>query len=234
MARRVLVIGGSRGIGRATAEAFLGAGYDVAVTYRDTPPPIDGLAVPCDVTDSRSVDAAFTAVEQGLGGVEVVVANAGAVRDRVLPRMPEADFRAVVDTNLGGALRVARRAAPGMVRAGWGRLVFVSSMVAMSGETGQANYAASKTALVGVARSLARELGRHHITANVVAPGYTVTDMTGGLSDQRRAEILARVPAGRAGRAAEVAAAVVFLAGERSGYVNGAIIPVDGGAGMGW
>jgi len=233
MSRTVLVVGGSRGIGYATAQAFAEDGYKVAVTYRDSPPPTDVFAVRCDINDSHAVDAAFTTVEQQFGPVEVAVANAGVTRDGLLLRMSEDDFTAVVDTNLSGAFRVAKRASKPMLRARWGRLVFISSAVALRGEAGQVNYAASKAGLIGLARSLTRELGSRNITANVVAPGYTDTDMTAALSDEQRERLRAQIPVGRAATPQEVAAAVRFLASDAAAYVSGAVVPVDGGAGMG-
>ncbi|MCU0264646.1 MAG: 3-oxoacyl-ACP reductase FabG [Actinomycetia bacterium] len=233
MGRSVLVTGGSRGIGRAVAEAFAADGHRVAVTSRSGTGPDGLLAVPCDVTDPAQVDAAFAAVEAAHGPVEVLVANAGITRDTLLLRMSDDDFSAVVDTNLAGAYRVAKRATRGMLRARWGRLVFVSSVVGLLGSAGQANYAASKAGLVGLARSLARELGSRAITANVVAPGFVDTDMTRALGEDRRAEILAAVPLGRYATAEEVAAVVRFLASDAAGYVTGAVVPVDGGLGMG-
>jgi 3-oxoacyl-[acyl-carrier protein] reductase len=215
------------------AEAFAADGHRVAVTSRSGTGPDGLLAVPCDVTDPAQVDAAFAAVEAAHGPVEVLVANAGITRDTLLLRMSDDDFSAVVDTNLAGAYRVAKRATRGMLRARWGRLVFVSSVVGLLGSAGQANYAASKAGLVGLARSLARELGSRAITANVVAPGFVDTDMTRALGEDRRAEILAAVPLGRYATAEEVAAVVRFLASDAAGYVTGAVVPVDGGLGMG-
>jgi NAD(P)-dependent dehydrogenase (short-subunit alcohol dehydrogenase family) len=233
MSRSVLVTGANRGIGLAVARAFAAAGDRVTATYRTATPPDDLFGVECEVTDAASVHRAFTAAERRHGPVEVVVANAGMTRDGLLTRMSEDDFTAVVDTNLTGAYRVARRAAPAMVDAGWGRLVFVSSSVALSGEAGQVNYAASKSALIGLARSLTRELAPHGITANVIAPGYTETEMAAAVDERRRTAWLAQIPAGRAATPAEVAAAVRYVAGADAGYVTGAVIPVDGGAGMG-
>jgi 3-oxoacyl-[acyl-carrier protein] reductase len=232
------VTGGNRGIGLAIAQAFVAAGDRVAITARSgqLPPELEGsgvLVLAADVTDTAAVDAAFDRVEAELGPVEVVVANAGITRDTLLMRMSDDDIDAVIDTNLVGAIRVARRAAKGMLRLRRGRIVLVSSVVGMLGSAGQVNYAASKAGLVGVARSLARELGSRGVTANVVAPGFVDTDMTAELGDDRREEILRSVPLGRYASPAEVAAVVTFLAGEGAGYITGAVIPVDGGLGMG-
>ncbi|MEX2658656.1 MAG: SDR family oxidoreductase [Acidimicrobiales bacterium] len=230
--RVVLVTGGNRGIGLATARAFAELGDNVVVTYRDQAPA--GLfGVKCDVGSAESVDAAFTEVEAALGPVEVLVSNAGANQDGLLLRMGEDAFAQVVDTNLTGAYRVAKRAAQGMLRARKGRMIFLSSVVALTGSAGQANYAASKAGLVGLARSIARELASRGITANVVAPGPVATDMTASLGDDRLAEITAAVPLGRVATPEEVAAAVVFLASPGAGFITGAILPVDGGMGMG-
>jgi 3-oxoacyl-[acyl-carrier protein] reductase len=238
VSRVVLVTGGNRGIGLAIAQAFVAAGDRVAITARSGELPeelagTDVLVVRADVTDSASIDAAFDRIEADLGPVEVVVANAGITRDGLILRMSDADVAAVLDTNLVGAIRVARRAAKGMVRLRRGRLVFVSSVVGLLGSAGQVNYAASKAGLVGVARSLARELGSRGITANVVTPGFVDTDMTAVLSDERRAEITGAVPLGRYASPAEVAGTVVFLASDAAAYITGAVIPVDGGLGMG-
>ena len=231
--RVVLVTGGNRGIGLAVARAFAAQGDRVVVASRSGEAP-DGLpAVVCDVSDTASVDAAFSAVEAEHGPVEICVANAGITRDTLLLRMTDEDIDAVLDTNLVGAIRVARRAAKGMLRLRRGRLVFVSSVVGMLGSAGQVNYAASKAGLVGVARSLARELGSRGITANVVAPGFVDTDMTAALDDDRRAEIVSAVPLGRYASPDEVAAVVTFLASDAAAYVTGALVPVDGGLGMG-
>ncbi|MET8234112.1 3-oxoacyl-ACP reductase FabG [Micromonospora sp. NPDC005298] len=233
MARTVLVTGGNRGIGLAIAQAFAKQGDRVAVTHRSGDAP-DGLfGVRADVTDAASIDAAFTAVEAELGPVEVLVANAGMTDDTLLLRMSEEQFTGVVDTNLTGAFRVAKRASGKMLRAKWGRMIFISSVVGLSGGAGQVNYAASKAGLVGVARSITRELGSRNITANVVAPGFIDTDMTAGLSDDRKAEIRKSIPAGRMASPDEVAAVVTWLASDSAGYVSGAVIPVDGGLGMG-
>lgn len=233
MARSVLVTGGNRGIGLAIAHAFVEAGDQVAVTSRSGEAP-DGLfAVACDVTDTASVDAAFTAVEAAHGPVEVLVANAGITHDTLLLRMSEDDWTSVLDTNLTGAFRVAKRASKSMLRARKGRLIFVSSVVGLSGSAGQANYAASKAGLVGLARSLARELGSRSITANVIAPGFVDTDMTAALGEERRAEIVGQVPLGRYASPDEVAKVVRFIASDDAGYITGAVVPVDGGLGMG-
>jgi NAD(P)-dependent dehydrogenase (short-subunit alcohol dehydrogenase family) len=229
----VLVTGGNRGIGLAIAQAFSAAGDRVAVTHRGSGAP-DGLfGVRCDVTDEASVNAAFTEVEAELGKVEILVSNAGITDDTLLLRMSEDSFTRVIDANLTGSYRVAKRAAPGMLRAKHGRMIFISSVVAMAGAAGQANYGASKAGLIGLARSIARELGGRNITANVVAPGFIDTDMTAVMSDARKAEILASVPAKRYGTPDEVAQVVRFLASDEAGYVNGAVLPVDGGLAMG-
>lgn len=230
----VLVTGGNRGIGRAIAEAFAAAGDRVVITHRSGQPPegLDGVI--CDVTDSDSVDAAFTAAEEILGApVDVVVANAGITRDQLLMRMSDEEFEDVIDTNLTGAFRVARRASRGMIRARHGHLVFVASVVGLYGGPGQANYASSKAALVGLARSITRELGGRGITANVVAPGFIETDMTAALPSDRQDTYRAAIPAARFGSVSEVAAAVRFLASDDAAYISGAVIPVDGGLGMG-
>ncbi|MFF5179942.1 3-oxoacyl-ACP reductase FabG [Micromonospora sp. NPDC000316] len=233
MARTVLVTGGNRGIGLAIAQAFAKQGDRVAITHRSGEAPEGLFGVRADVTDAASVDAAFTAVEAELGPVEVLVANAGVTADTLLLRMSEEQFTGVVDTNLTGAFRVAKRASGKMLRAKWGRMIFISSVVGLSGGAGQVNYAASKAGLVGVARSITRELGSRNITANVVAPGFIDTDMTAGLSDDRKAEIRKSIPAGRMASPDEVAAVVTWLASDSAGYVSGAVIPVDGGLGMG-
>jgi 3-oxoacyl-[acyl-carrier protein] reductase len=232
----VLVTGGNRGIGLAIAQAFAKQGDRVAITHRGTfdqasAPEIFGVT--CDITDNAAVDAAFTTIENELGPVEVLVANAGVTDDTLLLRMSEDQFTRVVDTNLTGAFRCAKRASSKMLRAKWGRMIFISSVVGLAGGAGQVNYAASKAGLVGIARSITRELGTRNITANVVAPGFIETDMTAGLPEARKAEILKRIPAGRMATADEVAAAVTWLASDAAGYVSGAVIPVDGGLGMG-
>jgi 3-oxoacyl-[acyl-carrier protein] reductase len=233
MARTVLVTGGNRGIGLAIAQAFAKQGDRVAVTHRGTGAP-DGLfGVRCDITDPAEVDAAFGTVEAELGPVEVLVANAGVTDDILLLRMSEDQWARVIETNLSGSWRVAKRASAKMLRARWGRIIFISSVVGHLGGPGQANYAASKAGLVGLARSIARELGTRNITANVVAPGYVETDMTAKLPDDLKAQYLKQIPAGRFAAPEEVAGAVTWLAGEAAGYVTGAVIPVDGGIGMG-
>jgi NAD(P)-dependent dehydrogenase (short-subunit alcohol dehydrogenase family) len=233
VARTVLVTGGNRGIGLAIAEAFVKQGDRVAITHRGSGAPDGVFGVTCDVTDPAAVDAAFTAVEAELGPVEVLVANAGITDDTLLMRMSEEQFSRVLDTNLTGAWRCAKRATAKMVRARWGRMIFISSVVGLSGSAGQVNYAASKAGLVGVARSIAREIGSRNVTANVVAPGFIATDMTAELTDARREEILKSIPAGRLADPEEVAAVVTWLATDAAGYVTGAVIPVDGGLGMG-
>ena len=231
--RVVLVTGGNRGIGRAIAERFAREGYRVAVTARSGEGPEGTLTVRADVTDVAAVDAAFTAVEEQLGPVEIVVANAGITKDTLLMRMTEEDFDSVVATNLGGAFRVVKRASKGMLRARFGRIILISSVVGLYGSAGQANYAASKSALVGFARSLTRELGGRGITANVVAPGFIETDMTAELPEETQAQYRASIPAGRFATPDEVAGAVAWLAGDDAAYISGAVIPVDGGLGMG-
>ncbi|HLY34028.1 MAG TPA: 3-oxoacyl-ACP reductase FabG [Jatrophihabitantaceae bacterium] len=232
-ARSVLVTGGNRGIGLAIARAFAANGDRVAITHRASGAP-DGLfGVQCDVTSTTDVDAAFAAVEAEHGPVEVLVANAGITDDTLLLRMDEASFQRVLDTNLTGAYRVAKRAASGMLKQRRGRMIFVSSVVGLVGAAGQANYAASKAGLIGLARSIARELGSRSITANVIAPGFIETDMTAELSEARRADVLANVPVKRYGTADEVAAAAVYLASPGAAYVTGVVLPVDGGIGMG-
>ncbi|MEV0445344.1 3-oxoacyl-ACP reductase FabG [Streptomyces spectabilis] len=233
MPRSVLVTGGNRGIGLAIARALAADGDRVAVTYRSGQPPEGLFGVECDITDGVQVDAAFDKVEAEQGPVEVLVANAGITRDRLLMRMSEDDFAAVLDTNLGGAYRVAKRAVGRMVRARQGRIVLISSAVALSGEAGQTNYAASKAGLIGFSRSLAKELGTRNITVNVVAPGLTTTDMTDALPEERREELIRRIPLSRAAEPQEIAHAVRFLASQEAAYITGAVLPVDGGAAMG-
>jgi 3-oxoacyl-[acyl-carrier protein] reductase len=231
--RVVLVTGGNRGIGRAIAERFVAEGYRVAVTARSGEGPEGSLTVRADVTDAAAVDAAFSEVEAQLGPVEIVVANAGITKDTLLLRMSEDDFDSVVSTNLGGAFRVVKRASKGMLRARFGRVILISSVVGLYGSAGQVNYAASKSGLVGFARSLTRELGGRGITANVVAPGFIETDMTAALPEATQAEYKRSIPAGRFATADEVAGVVTWLASDASAYISGAVIPVDGGLGMG-
>jgi len=231
--RSVLVTGGNRGIGLAIARALADAGHRVTVTHRSGEPP-EGLAgVVCDVTDPASIDTAFTEVEKTQGPIEVLVSNAGITDDTLLLRMSDDTFTRVLDANLTGSYRVAKRAATGMLRKRWGRMIFISSVVGLSGSAGQANYSSSKAGLVGLARSVARELGSRNITANVIAPGFVDTDMTRALPEARRTEIIAQVPLRRYADPSEIASAVVFLASEGAGYITGAVLPVDGGLGMG-
>ena len=230
--RVVLVTGGNRGIGLAIARAFAAQGDRVAVTHRKEP--VEGfLSVRCDVTSAADVDAAFTEVESQIGPVEVLVANAGITRDGLLIQMSEEAFADVVDTNLVGAYRVAKRATQKMIRARSGRIILISSVVALAGSGGQTNYAASKAGLIGLARSLAREIGSRKITVNVVAPGFVETDMTAALPPARHEEIIAQIPLKRMASAADVAGAVTWLASDAAAYITGAVIPVDGGLGMG-
>ncbi|HLU29232.1 MAG TPA: 3-oxoacyl-ACP reductase FabG [Glycomyces sp.] len=233
MARTVLVTGGNRGIGLAIAQAFAKLGDNVAVTHRGTGAPEGLFGVQCDITDADSVDAAFTAIENEFGPVEVLVANAGITDDTLILRMSEDQFERVVDTNLAGAWRVAKRASSKMLRAKAGRMIFISSVTGLYGNAGQTNYAASKAGLVGLARSITRELGSRGITANVVAPGFVETDMTAKLAEKQRQTYLDAIPARRFAAPEEVAGTVTWLAGEDAGYINGAVIPVDGGLGMG-
>jgi 3-oxoacyl-[acyl-carrier protein] reductase len=232
--RTVLVTGGNRGIGLAIARSFADAGDKVAITHRSGDAPEGLVGVTCDVTDSASVDAAFTKAEELLGGpIEVLVANAGITKDGLLMRMSDEDFDTVIDTNLAGAFRCARRASKGMIRLRRGRIILISSVVGLYGGPGQANYSASKAGLVGLARSITRELGGRGITANVVAPGFIETDMTAVLPDETRKTYQSAIPAGRFATPEEVAAAVRFLASTEAAYISGAVIPVDGGLGMG-
>jgi 3-oxoacyl-[acyl-carrier protein] reductase len=229
----VLVTGGSRGIGRAIAQAFADAGDDVAVTYRSGEPPEGFLGVKCDITDASQVEAAFDEVEAAQGPVEVLIANAGVTRDTLLLRMSEDDWASVIETNLTGTFRTVKRASKGMLRLRRGRIILISSVVGLLGSAGQVNYAASKSGLVGMARSIARELGSRSITANVVAPGFVETDMTDVLSDEKKAEYVAAIPLGRMTTSDEVAGVVRWLASDEAAYITGAVIPVDGGLGMG-
>jgi 3-oxoacyl-[acyl-carrier protein] reductase len=235
--RVVLVTGGNRGIGLATARAFAEHGDKVAVTYRKDPPPeaesLGIKAVACDVTDSDQIDTAFAAIEAELGPVEVLVSNAGITRDMLVLRMTEDDFASVLDANLTGGFRVAKRAVKSMMKARFGRIVFVSSIVGLGGQAGQANYAASKAGLVGLARSLAKEYASRGITVNVVAPGPISTDMLDALPDAQRDAMAAAAPVGRLGTPDEVAAVIRFLATDEAGYVTGTVLPVDGGMSMG-
>ena len=233
MSRSVLITGGNRGIGLAIARHLAEAADRFAITYRSGDPPEGLLAVRCDITDTAQVDAAFKEVEEQHGPVEVLVANAGITKDQLLMRMSEDDFTSVLDTNLTGAFRVTKRASRGMLRAKKGRVVYISSAVALRGESGQANYAASKAGLVGFARSMARELGSRGITFNVVAPGLTETSMSEALSDEQLENLKTQIPLGRLARPEEIAATVAFLASEQAAYITGAVVPVDGGAGMG-
>ncbi|MDJ0335109.1 beta-ketoacyl-ACP reductase [Salinibacterium sp. G-O1] len=231
--RTVLVTGGNRGIGWAIAEDFVAAGHRVAVTARSGSGPDGSLTVIADVTDSASLDAAFAEIEAQLGAVEILVANAGITRDTLLMRMSDDDFTDVIDTNLSGAFRVVKRASKGMMKARFGRIILVSSVVGLLGSAGQVNYSASKSGLVGLARSVTRELGSRGITANVVAPGFIETDMTAALPDEQQKAYLKQIPAGRFASPLEVARVIRWLAGDEAGYISGAVIPVDGGLGMG-
>jgi 3-oxoacyl-[acyl-carrier protein] reductase len=232
-ARTVLITGGNRGIGYSLAEEFIAQGHRVAVTARSGEGPAGSLTVLADVTDAASIDRAFTEVEAALGPVEVLVANAGITKDTLLLRMSDDDFTSVVDTNLSGSFRVIKRASKGMLKARFGRIILISSVVGLFGSAGQVNYAASKAGLVGIARSITRELGSRGITANVVAPGFIETDMTASLPETTQAEYLKSIPAGRFATPTEVARVVAWLASDDAGYISGAVIPVDGGLGMG-
>jgi 3-oxoacyl-[acyl-carrier protein] reductase len=233
LTRIALVTGGNRGIGRAIAESLKDAGVRVVITYRSGTPPTEFDSVKMDVTDSASVDAAFEKIEKEIGQPEIIVANAGITKDTLVMRMSDEDFSDVIDANLTGAFRVAKRATKGLLKLKRGRLIFVGSVVGSVGAAGQVNYAASKSGLVGMARSFARELGSRGITANVVAPGFVETDMTAALDEKRRTEIAAQVPLGRFCSAQEIADVVTFIASEKAAYITGATIPVDGGLGMG-
>ncbi len=232
-ARTVLVSGGNRGIGYAIAEKFIADGHRVAVTARSGKGPVGTLTVTADVTDGESLDSAIAQVEAELGPIEVVVANAGITKDMLLLRMTDDDFETVIDTNLTGSFRLVKRAIKSMMKQRFGRVIFISSVVGLYGSPGQINYSASKSALVGFARSLTRELGGRGITANVVAPGFIETDMTASLPEEQQAEYKRNIPAGRFAQPSEVAAAVAWLASDDAAYISGAVIPVDGGLGMG-
>lgn len=231
--RVALVTGGNRGIGRAIAERLVAEGYRVAATSRSGEVPEGVLGVPCDITDQGQVDAAFATIEQQLGPVEVLVANAGITRDTLLMRMKDDDWDAVIETNLTGTFRVVRGAVRSMMKARFGRIIMISSVVGLLGGAGQVNYAASKSGLVGMARSITREVGSRGITANVIAPGFIETDMTAKLSDDLVAKYTAQIPLGRLGAVDDIAHTVAFLAGDQAGYISGAVLPVDGGLGMG-
>ena len=232
-ARTVLITGGNRGIGYSLAEEFVAAGHRVAVTARSGSGPAGSLTVIADVTDGASLDSAFAEIEEKLGPIEVLVANAGITRDTLVMRMSDEDFDDVVNTNLGGSFRVVKRATKGMLKAKFGRIILISSVVGLYGSAGQVNYASSKSALVGMARSLTRELGSRGITANVVAPGFIETDMTAALPEDQQLEYKRNIPAGRFAQPSEVAKVVAWLAGDDAAYISGAVIPVDGGLGMG-
>jgi len=231
--RTILVTGGNRGIGKAIAEEFIAAGHRVAVTVRNGEGPVGSLTVKADVTDSASLDTAFAEIEEKLGPVEVLVANAGITKDTLLMRMTDEDFEDVLNTNLTGSFRVLKRATKGMMKAKFGRVIFIGSVVGLLGSAGQVNYSAAKSGLVGMARSLTRELGGRGITANVVAPGFIDTDMTSALSDELQDQYKAKIPAGRFASAQEVAKVVLWLSSDDAAYISGAVIPVDGGLGMG-
>lgn len=231
--RVVLVTGGNRGIGLAIAEEFLAKGYPVAITSRDGSGPAGALAVKADVRDSESIAAAFQEIEEKLGTVQILVANAGITKDNLLLRISDEDFTDVIDTNLTGAFRVLKQATRGLVKSRWGRVIFISSVVGLYGSAGQINYSASKSGLVGMARSLTRELGGRGVTANVVAPGFIDTEMTAILSDEQKKTYLANIPAGRFATPSEVAKVVTWIASDDAAYISGAVIPVDGGLGMG-
>ncbi len=231
--RTVLVTGGNRGIGRSIAEEFIALGYRVAVTVRTGEGPAGSLSVKADVTDSASIDAAIAEVEEKLGPIEILVANAGITRDTLLMRMTDEEFEDVINTNLTGVFRVLKRATKGMIKARFGRVILIGSVVGLLGSAGQVNYSSAKSALVGMARSVTRELGARGITANVIAPGFIDTDMTAELPEEQQAEYKKRIPAGRFAAPSEVAKAVAWLASDDAAYISGAVIPVDGGLGMG-
>ncbi len=231
--RSAVVTGGNKGIGAAIVQALLADGHRVASFSRGGDAPEGALGIACDVTDGAQVEAAFKAAEEAHGPTEILVANSGVAKDTLILRMSEADWDLVIDTNLKGAFRCAKRASRSMLRRRWGRIIFTGSVVGLYGSPGQVNYSASKAARVGMARSLTREIGSRGVTANVVAPGFIETDMTAVLPDEVVAGYRASIPAARLGLVDEVAATVAFLAGERAGYISGAVIPVDGGLGMG-
>jgi 3-oxoacyl-[acyl-carrier protein] reductase len=231
--RTVLVTGGNRGIGRSIAEEFVRQGHRVAVTVRSGEGPAGTLSVKADVTDAASLDAAFAEIEEKLGPVEILVANAGITRDTLLMRMTDEQFEEVVDTNLNGVFRVVRRASMGMIKKKFGRVILIGSVVGLLGSAGQINYSSTKAALVGMARSITRELGARNITANVIAPGFIDTDMTAALAEEQQAEYKKRIPAGRFASPEEVAKVVAWMASDEAAYISGAVIPVDGGLGMG-
>jgi 3-oxoacyl-[acyl-carrier protein] reductase len=231
--RTVLVTGGNRGIGKAIAEEFVAAGYKVAVTVRSGEGPTGTLSVKADVTDAASLDAAFAEVEHKLGPVEILVANAGITRDTLLMRMTDEEFEEVINTNLTGVFRVLKRSTKGMMKARFGRVILIGSVVGLLGSAGQVNYSSAKSALVGMARSITRELGGRGITANVVAPGFIDTDMTAALPEEQQEDYKRRIPVGRFAQPSEVAKVVTWLASEDAAYISGAVIPVDGGLGMG-
>jgi 3-oxoacyl-[acyl-carrier protein] reductase len=231
--RTVLVTGGNRGIGRSIAEEFVKQGHRVAVTARTGEGPSGTLTVVADVTDAASLDAAFTEVEEKLGAVEILVANAGITRDTLLMRMSDEQFEEVVNTNLNGVFRVVRRASIGMIKKKYGRIILIGSVVGLLGSAGQINYSSTKAALVGMARSITRELGARNITANVVAPGFIDTDMTAALPEDQQADYKKRIPAGRFASPEEVSRVVAWMASDDAAYISGAVIPVDGGLGMG-
>ena len=231
--RTVLVTGGNRGIGFAIAKEFVASGYRVAVTARSGQGPEGSMTVTADVTDSASLDTAIAEVEAALGPIEVLVANAGITKDTLLMRMSDEEFESVVDTNLNGVFRVVKRVTKSMLRQKFGRVVLIGSVVGLLGSAGQVNYSATKSALVGIARSITREIGAKNITANVVAPGFIDTDMTASLSEELAATYRSRIPAGRFASPEEVAKVVRWIASDEASYISGAVIPVDGGLGMG-
>jgi 3-oxoacyl-[acyl-carrier protein] reductase len=231
--RTILITGGNRGIGRSIAEEFVAQGHRVAVTVRSGEGPAGTLSVVADVTDPESLDRAFAEIEEKLGPVEVLVANAGITRDTLLMRMTDEEFEQVVNTNLNGVFRVLKRATKGMIKAKYGRVILIGSVVGLLGSAGQVNYSATKAALVGIARSVTRELGARGITANVVAPGFIDTDMTAELPEAQQEEYKKKIPAGRFADPTEVAKVVRWLASDEASYISGAVIPVDGGMGMG-